>query len=858
MRRPGWPLFLLSLATIASAGPVTLAAEPSKPTKIELGGTFTYETLGKLPLMHEGRIKPLDTVARQEIKGIYTRETIKLTSADGKTITSWSPVAAFFDWSSRPKFWDDQPIIAVEYLPIKRFILAGEIKAELEVIAGKAGTSEADRKRIKALVDRPEIEANELRSLVRNGKLDEADALTIEKLAVKVGEETRWLTPDDLETADVTVDGKKIPFMVWLDGLSKRKQGGPMSRGAKLTDLEDKGFDVGVKLGRYRSIRDKEGMGLVPLLIIPRPASEAMLTYSADAAKKAEEVGERGLSPLEYESAGMLFKYLNDIAIQDRALPGTNSKFDANYSRWLKEKSAWVPLGVIREAPIEDLTRAGFPSTKIEAFRAAFKAMEDEELTNPGRAQEKPAVALLEAATDLGDTVNESYYPTLGEMAREVHFNELAPFFKAPIAYGLALLALTFSLMATNFGKSVQQESVFDKFSQVLYLSGIGAFAAGVGLEAYGFFLRIKITGWAPVTNMYETVIWVGMIAAVIGFIIEAIYKRTWAALAGAGIALTCTALAATVPLLDPEIKMLPPVLRSNFWLSIHVLTIVSSYAAFALAMGLGMAATTLYLTATYKRSAGFLELAMPILTGLPLAVLGVLGYYASKGRFGAGEIVQAYGFIPSLVIGCIGGVMISSSFFSMIGELANRVFFLKKHGIDESLADDPFRSPSVPPANVDPKNDPRTLAMQATAAQIKPISNFIYRSMQVGILLVAAGTFLGGWWADVSWGRFWGWDPKEVWALITLLVYLIPLHGRFAGWVNTFWMVMASVVCFLSVLMAWYGVNFVLGVGLHSYGFTEGGGQGVVGATTLVVMSYAFGAAWRRHLSQKLTRIPV
>ncbi len=129
---------------------------------------------------------------------------------------------------------------------------------------------------------------------------------------------------------------------------------------------------------------------------------------------------------------------------------------------------------------------------------------------------------------------------------------------------------------------------------------------------------------------------------------------------------------------------------------------------------------------------------------------------------------------------------------------------------------------------------------MQATAAQIKPISNFIYRSMQVGILLVSAGTFLGGWWADVSWGRFWGWDPKEVWALITLLVYLIPLHGRFAGWVNTFWLVIASVVCFLSVLMAWYGVNFVLGVGLHSYGFVEGGSQGTVGVATLVVLSFA------------------
>ncbi len=152
--------------------------------------------------------------------------------------------------------------------------------------------------------------------------------------------------------------------------------------------------------------------------------------------------------------------------------------------------------------------------------------------------------------------------------------------------------------------------------------------------------------------------------------------------------------------------------------------------------------------------------------------------------------------------------------------------------------------------AQTRPKLDARGLAMQETAAKIKPLSNFIYRTMQVGVLLIAAGTILGGVWADYSWGRFWGWDPKEVWALITLLVYLIPLHGRFAGWVNTFGLVMASVVCFLSVIMAWYGVNFVLGVGLHSYGFVEGGSQGVVGAVVLAVLAVAGAAAWRRHLA--------
>jgi ABC-type transport system involved in cytochrome c biogenesis permease subunit len=147
---------------------------------------------------------------------------------------------------------------------------------------------------------------------------------------------------------------------------------------------------------------------------------------------------------------------------------------------------------------------------------------------------------------------------------------------------------------------------------------------------------------------------------------------------------------------------------------------------------------------------------------------------------------------------------------------------------------------------------DARGRAMQRTAGNVKPLSNFIYRSMQVGVLLIAAGTILGGVWADYSWGRFWGWDPKEVWALITLLVYLIPLHGRFAGWVSTFGLVAASVVCYLSVIMAWYGVNFVLGVGLHSYGFVEGGSQGIMSVIIMGILGLPAGAGWRRFLGQR------
>ena len=67
------------------------------------------------------------------------------------------------------------------------------------------------------------------------------------------------------------------------------------------------------------------------------------------------------------------------------------------------------------------------------------------------------------------------------------------------------------------------------------------------------------------------------------------------------------------------------------------------------------------------------------------------------------------------------------------------------------------------------------------------------------------------------KWGRFLDWDPKEVWALISLLAYLVVLHGRFAGWVGTFGTNVGGVLCFSAILFSWYGVNFVLGVGLHS-----------------------------------------
>ncbi len=140
---------------------------------------------------------------------------------------------------------------------------------------------------------------------------------------------------------------------------------------------------------------------------------------------------------------------------------------------------------------------------------------------------------------------------------------------------------------------------------------GCSACWPGSPLEIWGFYFRVRITGWAPVTNMYETVIWVALVAAVLSVVFEAIFRRVYFALAGSAVALLGTITAANVPLLDPSIKSLQPVLRSNLWLTIHVLTEVSSYAAFGLAWMLGLIATAFYLTATYRRSPRFGELAL-------------------------------------------------------------------------------------------------------------------------------------------------------------------------------------------------------------------------------------------------------
>lgn len=90
--------------------------------------------------------------------------------------------------------------------------------------------------------------------------------------------------------------------------------------------------------------------------------------------------------------------------------------------------------------------------------------------------------------------------------------------------------------------------------------------------------------------------------------------------------------------------------------------------------------------------------------------------------------------------------------------------------------------------------------------------------ALTVGLVMLTIGNFLGGQWANESWGRYWGWDPKETWALISIMVYAFVVHMRLVPGLRGRWAFnFMSIVAFGSIMMTYFGVNFYL-VGLHSY----------------------------------------
>jgi cytochrome c-type biogenesis protein CcsB len=227
-------------------------------------------------------------------------------------------------------------------------------------------------------------------------------------------------------------------------------------------------------------------------------------------------------------------------------------------------------------------------------------------------------------------------------------------------------------------------------------------------LHTANMFLRWYISGHAPWSNAYESIIFIAWGSA---FASLMFFKRSMLAL-GAGLFMAgMFMMVAHLNNIDPQITNMVPVLKS-YWLLIHVAVITSSY--------------------------GF------------LAVGGMLG-------------------------------------------LLNLILFAFKNKFDLEF-------------------------------QIKEINNIIYLSLYIGLAMLTVGTFLGGVWANESWGRYWSWDPKETWSLISIIAYAIIIHTKFIPKMRgEFIFSLLAFLSFFFILMTYFGVNFYIAQGLHAYGRGQG-----------------------------------
>ncbi len=298
--------------------------------------------------------------------------------------------------------------------------------------------------------------------------------------------------------------------------------------------------------------------------------------------------------------------------------------------------------------------------------------------------------------------------PFARQLQMETIYYQTKPFFYSWMLYLLAFVLLAF---------------FHEKLSCRFF--GLAALLLGFSFHSGGLLLRVLILSRPPVSNMYESVIFMNWIIMIFAFVFYLIKRKYFFLSSGAMASVLVMLFADKLPV-DKSLDVLAPVLKSNYWLTVHVLTIVASYGIFGLAMALG-----------------------------------------------------------------------------------HRQLFLKTIN---------------------------RLSLDAEAIS----AHVLNRLLQVGLIALGIGTVLGGVWANESWGRFWGWDPKETWALITFLGYMVILHLRHAGKLSDFALAVCAVLGFLLVLMTWYGVNFILGRGLHSYGFGAGGMTWVI--YYLVVEAAFFG----------------
>ena len=304
---------------------------------------------------------------------------------------------------------------------------------------------------------------------------------------------------------------------------------------------------------------------------------------------------------------------------------------------------------------------------------------------------------LLESLKGYQKRYGEMIVPSESKIKSEILYNKYDVFKKIFSWYLYAGLLLFLILIIQIFNQKKVFVYLINFFKAVVYLLFV--------LHTAGLIFRAYISGHAPWSDAYESMIYVSWATMLFGILFG---RKSNLTLAATTFVVSMILMIAHWNWMDPSIANLQPVLDS-YWLMIHVAVIVGSYGPFALSM----------------------------IIGIVVLLLMVLTNRTNK------KIMN-----------------LNINELSIVNEL----------------------------------------------------------SMTVGLIMLTIGNFLGGMWANESWGRYWGWDPKETWALISIMVYAFVIHMRFIPSLRGKWIFnLASIVSFASILMTYFGVNFYL-VGLHSY----------------------------------------
>jgi ABC-type transport system involved in cytochrome c biogenesis permease subunit len=270
---------------------------------------------------------------------------------------------------------------------------------------------------------------------------------------------------------------------------------------------------------------------------------------------------------------------------------------------------------------------------------------------------------------------------------------------------------------------------------------------------------RIYISGRPPVTNLYSSAIFIGWAAVFMGLVFEGLSRLGLGNAVSAVSGFVTLRIAHALMTDGDTLAVQEAVLDTQFWLATHVVCITLGYAA------------------TYV--AGLFGL-MYILRGsqIGMITLGVLCLVASA------------------VVGTSAGMIgLALAPIKVIGGAFALYFGIRRYVRDVDEFD-------------------------ATLQKI--LTRLTYGMLCAATLLSFVGTVLGGLWADDSWGRFWGWDPKENGALIIVLWNVMILHARWDRLIRDRGLAALAVLGNVVVSWSWFGVN-ELGIGLHTYGFTEG-----------------------------------